>query len=164
MWQIEDLIRAHHFDLQVIYEQYVLDLKIDDELKEEVKLWYKSKVNQMKIEHVENYGHLQEVKSAIFELTYLHNTLLNIVKDKEYKALFEKSLPFIAEFKNLAELKCGEIEICLNGMYAKFLLRLQKKEISKETEQAFESYRTVLSYLSKRYKESIAGEVVPHYN
>jgi hypothetical protein len=41
----------------------------------------------------------------------------------------------------------------------KLLLRLQKKEISAETEEAFDSMRIMLAYLSRGYHKMKSGDL-----
>jgi hypothetical protein len=41
----------------------------------------------------------------------------------------------------------------------KLLLKLQKKEISPESEEAFDSMRMLLAYLSKSYHKMKSGDV-----
>jgi len=46
-----------------------------------------------------------------------------------------------------------------NGLYAKLMLRLQGKEISKETEDGFDAFAKVLGYLSAKYNDMKAGKL-----
>jgi hypothetical protein len=41
----------------------------------------------------------------------------------------------------------------------KLLLKLQKKEISAETEEAFDSMRVMLAYLARTYHQMKSGEL-----
>jgi len=45
------------------------------------------------------------------------------------------------------------------AMYMKLLLRLQKKEISAETEEAFDAMRIQLAYLSQAYHKMKRGDL-----
>ncbi len=74
--------------------------------------------------------------------------------------MFERALPMIEEFKDKSNLKDkNEIEIAFHAMYMKLLMRLQKKEISAETEDAFDAMRVMLAYLSKAYAQMKAGDM-----
>jgi hypothetical protein len=85
--------------------------------------------------------------------------LLSVLKDAKYIALFETASPYIDEFKEKSNLKDkNHIEICFHGLYMKLLLKLQKKELSAETEEAFDQMRIVLAYLSRAYHQMKNGE------
>ena len=66
----------------------------------------------------------------------------------------------INDFKQKSNLKDkNDIEIAFHAMYMKLLLRLQKKEISAETEDAFDSMRIMLAYLSRGYHKMKSGDL-----
>jgi hypothetical protein len=52
----------------------------------------------------------------------------------------------------------NEVEICLNALYMKLLLRLQKTEITPETEAAFKAFTKMISYLTREYHEVKGGK------
>jgi hypothetical protein len=93
------------------------------------------------------------------ELSYLHNSLLTVVNDEKYQKLYETATPFIEDLKQKSNLQeKNQIEICFHGLYMKLLLRLQHREISSETEEAFDSMRIILAYLSRAYHQMKNGE------
>jgi CheY-like chemotaxis protein len=51
------------------------------------------------------------------------------------------------------------VEVCFQALYMKLLLRLQKKDVNAESEQAFDSMRILLAYLTKGYHEMKAGNM-----
>ncbi len=53
-----------------------------------------------------------------------------------YNAEYYKVLPFIVELRNRGDKDLNEIETCLDALYGVMMLRLQKKEITPETEKA----------------------------
>ena len=72
--------------------------------------------------------------------------------------MFESAHPFIKEFGGKANTtSMNPIEICLNAQYAKLLLKIQKKAITPESEEAFKKFRDVLAYIAARYKEMKTG-------
>ena len=92
------------------------------------------------------------------ELSYLHNTMIGMENIK-YSSLYSQAVNYIEEFKTKSDLKDkNHIEIAFHAMYMKFLLKIQKKEITSETESAFDSMRIMLAYLSKSYHKMKSGE------
>ncbi len=160
MFQVEDLIRAYNFDVNQIIANYVRPSLSDINQIEEYKRWYQELILQMKAQKIENQGHLHELKDILVELSYLHNTLIGIANDKKYQGVYEHALPFITEFIERSNLKNkNHIEVIFHAMYMKLLLRLQRKEISSETEEAFDAMRVVLAYLAMSYKQMKMGEL-----
>ena len=51
------------------------------------------------------------------------------------------------------------MEVLLNGLYGKLILKLQGKEISKETEVAMEAFRKVIAELVVNFKKMQKGEL-----
>jgi len=159
MYQIEDVIRMFKFDIDLIMNNFVLPQLPDDSFAERYRQWYIGLIQDMKNERITDSGHRMELQEIIMELSYMHNSLLSIVNDEKYRTLFETAVPFIEDFKAHSNLKDrNHIEICFQGLYMKLLMRLQKKEISAETEEAFDSMRIVLAYLSRAYHRMKNGE------
>lgn len=154
MWQIEDLIRAYKFDINLISEAVLQHFNIPEEKQIEVKDWYENLIEMMKIEKIEEKGHLQIIKNNIEELFDFHLHLLNNKKDNAYIALFQKSAGYIAEFKTKSQATDddNDIELCLTALYGILMLRLQKKEISKDTLAAISSFSEMIASLTAKYK------------
>jgi hypothetical protein len=160
MYQIEDVIRAYQFDLDAILENYVKPQLPDDSFLPSYTKWYSDLIYKMKSQKIEKLGHLHEINEIMIEISYLHTTLINLVKDEKYKALFETALPNIEEFKEKSNLKDkNPIEIAFHALYMKLLLRLQKKEISAESEEAFDTMRILLAYISRAYNQMKNGSM-----
>ena len=160
MYQTEDLIRSFDFNLDAIIENYVRPQLPDASFLSQHKKWYSDLISQMKIQRIEKQGHLHEIKDILVEISYLHNTLLNLSEDHKYKALYEAANPYIEEFKERSNLKDkNQIEVVFHAMYMKLLLRLRKTEISAETEEALDSMRILLAYLAKSYHQMKNGEL-----
>lgn len=158
MYQIEDVIRSFHLDLDEIMEHYVKAQIQDEQILEAYKLWYKDLIQQMKNQKIEQKGHLFLIQEVMIELSYLHNTLLNMANDEKYKNLYEKSLDYIESFREKSNLKeKNHIEIMFHALYMKLLLKIQKKEISNETEEAFTAMTATLAYLTKAYHQMKSG-------
>ena len=160
MYQIEDVIRAYKFDIDDIVENYVKPQLPDNSFVPLYKQWYTDLIYKMQSQKIEKSGHLFEVNEVMVEISYLHSTLLNVVNDEKYKTLFETALPNIDDFKEKSNLKDkNQIEIAFHALYMKLLLRLQKKEISAESEEAFDTMRILLAYLARAYKKMKSGNM-----
>lgn len=160
MYQIEDVIRAYNFDVDAIMENYVQPQLPDESFSNQYRSWYNDLVRQMKLQKIEKSGHLVSLQEIIIELSYLHNTLLNMTKDHKYVGVFETANKFIEEFKLKSNLKDkNHLELAFHAMYMKLLLKLQQKEISAATEEAFDAMRVMLAYLSQAYRRMKAGDM-----
>lgn len=161
MWQIEDLIRANNLDIDKI-ENSIIDkyTSLTPEQRKEMKEWYESLIDMMHREGVEKSGHLQINKNVIIALNDLHRRLMADPKYATYNAQFYHTLPFIVELRAKAgENKADEIETCFNALYGILMLRLQHKEISKETLEAAAQISKFLAVLSHYYKKDFNNEL-----
>jgi hypothetical protein len=110
----------------------------------------------MRREGVTEQGHIQLNKNVITELTELHNRLLSSPRESFYMMTYYKVLPLIVELRAKARGKeTGEIETCLNLLYGILVLRLQHKEISKETLTASGQISEFLRILAIKYQQDI---------
>lgn len=160
MYQIEDIIRAFDFDIDKIMEHYVRPQLPDASFDKQYRTWYEDLIRQMKAQRIAEKGHLSELREIIVELSYLHNTLLNMTKDAKYIGVIDRAIPAIDDFKTKSDLKDkNHIEIAFHGMYMKLLLKLQNKEISAETEEAFDAMRMMLAYLGRAYHKMKSGDL-----
>ncbi|MFN5844159.1 MAG: DUF4924 family protein, partial [Flavobacteriia bacterium] len=160
MYQIEDLIRAYNFDLELIIENFVRPQLPDNSFIEQYRDWYRDLIAQMKSQRIDKQGHLHDLRDILVELSYLHNTLLNMANDQKYRAVFESATPYIEEFKERSNLKDkNHIEIIFHALYMKLLLKLQKREISAETEEAFDAMRIMIAYLARTYQQMKSGNL-----
>lgn len=160
MYQVEDVIRAYNFNLDAIIDQYVKPQLPDESFIPQYTNWYKGLIRDMKDQLKQKSGHLLELNEILVELSFLHNTLLGQVNDSKYNGLVEAAQPFIEEFKQKSNLKDkNDVELLFGAMYMKLLLRLQKKEISPETEEAFDAMRIMLAYLAQTYHKMKRGEL-----
>lgn len=112
----------------------------------------------MRREEVMQRGHLQINKNVIVWLTDLHLQLMASPKFPYYNAAYYKALPFIVELRAKgADKDKPELETCFDALYGILLLKLQKKEISEETQKAQEAITGLLSMLSTYYIEDKKG-------
>ena len=154
MWQVEDTIRAFGCSLARIRREYIDRFDYDEEQKEEEADWFGNLIKIMNEEGCREQGHLQINKVTLQLLTELHQQLLGSSKFPFYNAEYYKVLPFIVELRNRgANKEEGEIETCLNLLYGVMMLRLQKKEITTNTEHALKEVTTFIGMLSDYYKK-----------
>lgn len=154
MWQIEDTIRAFDCSLSRIRHEYIDRFDYTDEQKEDVADWFGHLIRMMNEEGCGERGHLQINRVTLQQLVDLHTQLLDSSKFPFYQAEYYKVLPYIVELRNKgAHREENEIETCLNSLYGVMMLRLQKKEISPETQRALKEITTLIGMLSDYYKK-----------
>ena len=151
MWQVEDIIRVYGCSLSRIRREYIEQFDYDDEQKEELVDWYGNLVTMMNQEGKREQGHLQINQIVLQDMTELNAQLLNSTKFPFYNSEYYKVLPFIVELRNKGDKETGEIETCMNALYGTMLLRLQKKEITPNTEHAIKEISTFIGMLSDYY-------------
>ena len=154
MWQIEDTIRAFGCSLARIRREYIERFDYDDEQKADVADWFGNLIRMMNEEGCREKGHLQINKVTLQLLAELHAQLLSSPKFPFYNAEYYKVLPFIVELRGRgANKEENEIETCLNLLYGVMMLRLQKKQITPNTEHAVKEVSTFIGMLSDYYKK-----------
>ena len=154
MWQIEDTIRAFDCSLSRIKREYVERFDYGDEQKEEEIDWFGNLIRMMNQEGCREKGHLQINKVTLQMLVEFHNQLLESPKFPFYNTAYYKVLPFIVELRNRgANKEENEIETCFNSLYGVMMLRLQKKDISPDTQHAVKEISTFIGMLSDYYKK-----------
>jgi hypothetical protein len=159
MWQVEDIIRASGFDIDVIEKNIISGYKQTREILFEIRDWYSGLIKSMKEEGIEKKGHLAFLNSLVGDLNDLHIRLLNHPDEQEYRLLYNQARPNIEAFIGKAGSQVrGEIEACLTGLYGFLMMRLKSKEIYKETTEALSTFSNLLAYLSMRFLEIEKGE------
>lgn len=153
MWQIEDIIRAYGCNLTAIRRDYISRFDLDDEQKEDLTDWYGNLIRMIREEGCTDSGHLQINKIVVQQLSELHEQLISSPKFPFYSSEYYKVLPFIVELRSRGSKELSEVETCLNALYGVMLLRLQKKEVSRNTETAVKEITTFLGMLSDYYKK-----------
>lgn len=160
MWQVEDLIRANHFDMDEIRDKVIARYNQPDEVKEEIARWYEELIEMMQSEGVKESGHIQLNKNVIITLTDLHLRLLKSPKEMIYGAAYYKTLPYIVQLRA----KSGgndipELETCFTAVYGYLMLRMQGKEISAETLDGIKQISSFLALLAEKYRADMNGEL-----
>lgn len=131
LWQIEDYLRA--FPEQAESSQELQDLS-----------------DMMHNEGVWESGHLQIAKNALSELEDLHSELLDT--EAPYRAVIMHIQPALNILKSKTDRPTmSDIEACLTLLYQVMMLRLQKRELTPETEVTVKDATQLLRFLSKTY-------------
>lgn len=160
MWQVEDLIRANHLDMDEIRKNVISRYDQPDGVKEEIARWYEELIDMMRSEGVKESGHIQLNKNVIIALTDLHLRLLKSPKEMIYGAAYYKTLPYIVQLRA----KSGgndvpELETCFTAVYGYLMLRMQGKEISPETLEGLKQISAFLALLADKYRADMNGEL-----
>ena len=160
MFQVEDMIRANDLNLEHIVERIIQPQIEEEELLAAYRNWYSGLIKQMKVERIVERGHLSQINEILTELLLLHNTLINITKDKKYLNTFEQALPVLKDFQkksNAGDLNL--IEVGFNALYGKMILKLKKQEISEASEDGFQRISKLLGTLAHYYKKMKSGDL-----
>jgi hypothetical protein len=159
MWQVEDLIRACHFDMDELESRIISRYGQPDETKREIRQWYQELIDMMRIEGVKETGHIRINRNVTAELTDLHLRLLKSRQGAVYSALYQKTLPAIVQLRSKSGGKeVSEIETCLTAVYGYLLLKIQQREISAETAAAIRQISHLLAFLAARFQEERNGQ------
>lgn len=160
MWQVEDLIRANNLDIDKIDSRIISRFEQPENVKLEIREWYENLIDMMHREGVAEKGHLIINKNVIADLTDLHLRLLKASTEADYTEAYYKTLPFIVELRAKSSNKdIPEIETCFAALYGYLLMRLQKKEVSGETQAAISQISSFLRLLSQKYKSDRDGKL-----
>ena len=152
MWQVEDIIRAYGCSLTRIQNEYINQFDYTDEQKEEETDWFGDLIRMMNSEGCRENGHLAINQIIIQQLSELHLQLLDSTKFPFYNTEYYRVLPFIVDLRQRGnDENEDEIETCFNALYGTMLLRLQKKEISENTQHAVKEITTFIGMLSDYY-------------
>ena len=156
MWQVEDIMRAYGLDINKIKASIIDRYDVDDNTRKAITDWWVGLIMMMQHEGKKEKGHLQINKNVLIRLTDLHNELLQSPKYPEYGAEFYKTLPFIVELraKTPQEQQVGELETCFNALYGTLMLKLQGKEVSKDTQVAIAQISHFIGTLAAYYKKN----------
>ena len=134
LWQIEDYLRA--FPEQANSNTELMEL-----------------MEMMHMEGIVGGGHLQLAQNALRELEDLHDELVET--EAPYRAVMIHLQPTLNVFKSKTNRpEMSDVEACLVLLYQVMLLRLQKKEISAETEVVVKDATQLLRFLSKTYYDN----------
>lgn len=158
MWQVEDIIRAHELDIEKIETNIILQFGQPEDVRADIRDWYEGLIEMMRIEGKKEKGHLQINLNTVMDLVELHGLLLGNPKQVQYQQCFTDIYPILEEFKGKSKAAgLPDIEVLFNALYSFWLLKLQKREISKETQEAIQSFSELIRLLSQAYHQRADG-------
>lgn len=153
MWQIEDLIRGFHLNADDIYFNVVEPAGHDEKTARLIRSWYEGLIEKMRIQSIDESGHLHELREIVNSLQEIHQSLLQ-QDDKTYRKIFLDAREALEEFSRVSkESTLNEVEIALNALHMKLLLRLQGKKITDASEEAFNAFSRMISYVASIYHQ-----------
>lgn len=159
LYQIEDLIRAFQFDMNLIQDKLVSNYKANEKTSAEITDWYNNLVVMMEKEGIRENGHLQFLTNLIADINEFHMKLMETGTEKLYVQKFKSVAGLIAELKQKNKIAKNDIQLGLETVYGFLLLRMKKAEISAETENAVKQLSQWLGNLSKLYKDFEKGDL-----
>ena len=159
MWQVEDLIRAHHFNMDLIEENLISQYAHSEKIKNDIRDWYANLMLMMYREGIRERGHISFLRTLIAEMNDFHIRLLNDPHERLYGELYQMAEANIDAFRRkLADPQTSDIETCMNALYGLLLLRLKKQKVHRETEEAMSTFSQMMAVLSRKYLEAERGE------
>ena len=145
LWQVEDLLRACHLDIDMVDKAVISRYDVDDKTRHEIREWYESLIKMMEL----------ECHNVLIRLNDLHQQLLaDQGRFPEYHADYYRTLPHIVQLRaSLPEQeRPSELETCFNALYGVMMLHLQGKEISQDTAAAISQISHFIGMLAAYYK------------
>lgn len=159
MWQVEDLIRAHQFSIDLIETNLISQYSQPNKIKNDIREWFADLILMMHEEGIRQHGHLSFLRTLMDDLADFHLRLLNNGDEDQYHKLYLQASQYINELKSKSgKTSTNDVETCMSALYGLLLLRLKKKKISKETEQAMSTFSKMIAVLSKKFLEAERGE------
>lgn len=159
MFQVEDLIRACEFDMEIINERIVNQYDVDQATKKEIYNWYAGLNDLMIEENLKKEGHLSFLENKINELFDFHLYLISKSDEQDYISEFNNLGTLLEEVRSKQGNCTNDIKAIINLIYGVYLLRLKMKEVSKETLLAVKQLSGLLALLSKKFKAYESGEL-----
>jgi len=151
LYRMEDLLRAYQFEMNEVNE-YVLGHKnVQEEDKEETRVWLSGMIQAMKHEGIQKKGHLQRTQKLVDRLAKIHWQLLK--EEAEYMAVYRKTQPHLLQLitDSQQEIPEHEIQIFINTLYGILLSKLNGHKIPEEIMNAASSFGDTLSMLNHAY-------------
>lgn len=158
-YQVEDLIRAFQFDLNLIQENLVANYQTDEKTSAEITNWYKNLAAMMEKESVQEKGHLQFLTNLTSDLNEFHMKMMQAEVEKIYVQNFKSVSGILTEIKQKNRSAKNDIQLGLDTIYGFLLLKMKKAEISAETASAVKHLSQWLGILSKLYKDFETGNL-----
>jgi hypothetical protein len=156
LWQMQDLVRAAGMDLGTVrafLSSAGGELDLDAEMT-----WFAELITTMRNHGLVKKGNLPEIDEVLIELNYLHNTLINLLKDTGYAEAWQAAEPEIDAFLNRTDnQQLNPIEAMLTAMYGVLVLKLQGKTPTAATMASIDAFKRVLVKLASQYRDMRSG-------
>lgn len=92
-------------------------------------------------------------------LNELHLRLLQTQSEPLYISAFQSVADILNELKQKNPGSGSDVQTALDGIYGYLLLKLQKKEITTETEKGIKQLSRWLAHLSRHFRDLEAGKL-----
>ena len=100
LWQVEDLLRACHLDIDTVDKAVIARYDVDDDKRHEIREWYESLIKMMELENVRERGHIRVCHNVLIRLNDLHQQLLaDQGRFPEYHTDYYRTLPYIVQLR-----------------------------------------------------------------
>ncbi|GAB4283419.1 MAG: DUF4924 family protein [Marinilabiliales bacterium] len=152
MFYIEDLIRTYNLSIKEIEKEKISEFIVNNKEKKDITDWYKNLIKMMINEGIEKKGHFSFLKEKIDKLNEMHLKLL-AKEDTIYIDAYKKAMGDIMLFRDKSNKKLNDIEVCLQSLYMVMLLKMKKRPISNETQQAIDNISKLMALLSSYYHQ-----------
>ncbi len=149
LFQIEDLIRAFQFDMDLIEKNVVSNYHADKETLVQVSGWYENLLAMMAKEGLREKGHLQFLLNLISESNQLHLNLLTSPEQNNYLLTFQSVAGLLTELKLKNPTADNDIQLAFDAVYGYLLLKMQKKEVSSETTDAVQRLNPSVNFITQ---------------
>ncbi len=159
LYQVEDLIRAFRFDMNLIQEKLIARYETGEEEIKEITDWYNNLVLMMDREEIREKGHLQFLTNLIGDVNEFHIRLMKGSVETDYVRKFKSVAGLISELNKKNMTAANDIQLVLDTIYGFLLLKMKKAEISPETTNAVKQLSEWLAVLSKLYKDFELGNM-----
>lgn len=159
LYQVEDLIRAFQLDINVINNSLVPRYKVDENTAKDISDWYENLVVMMEKEGKQKNGHLQFLVNLVNDLYEFHLRLIQTEAEPMYVSVYKAVAGLVNELKQKNPTAGNEVQVAIDGIYGYLLLKIQKKEVTPETQEAVKRMSTWLSHLSKLFKDFESGDL-----
>lgn len=154
MRQIQDIIRASGFDIEIIDKTIINDFKVDDSVKSDMRQWYSDIILDLKTEKKEEVGDTKRLEDLIDKINDLHINLLNDSNEYKHSELYRWAKPNIEEYRKLSKQEqANDIKVCLDALYSLLLLRLIGKDFSEDTMQAIQTFSNLMAHLALHFRK-----------
>jgi hypothetical protein len=159
MFQVEDLIRAYNFDIELIEQNIIRKYDQPYPVRRDIREWYVSLIRMMKENNTIEKGHIPFINSTIQDLESFHIRLKNNDREGYYREVCARCMTSLETLRTKSGNKtAGDIELSLNGLYGLLMLRLSGKSVNEDTSQAFTQISEMIGLLSAKYLQSEKGE------